>query len=158
MDTILIGPAKIGDAPAIANMSRTLIEPGLPWTWTPRRVAAHMKQRHSMVVVARSGSELVGFVMAQFGNDDVHLTLLGVAQAHRNAGIGRRLMEWVEESAVVAGLFMVKLEVRARNQAARRFYARVGYRESGVMTGYYSGVEDAIKLSRDLRVSGNNAP
>jgi ribosomal-protein-alanine N-acetyltransferase len=158
MDTILIGPAKMGDAPAIANMSRTLIEPGLPWTWTPRRVAAHMKQRHSMVVVARSGSELVGFVMAQFGNDDVHLTLLGVAQTHRNAGVGRRLIEWVEESAVVAGLFMVKLEVRARNQAARRFYARVGYRESGVMTGYYSGVEDAIKLSRDLRVSGSNAP
>ena len=158
MDTILIGPAKMGDAPAIANMSRTLIEPGLPWTWTPRRVAAHMKQRHSMVVVARSGSELVGFVMAQFGNDDVHLTLLGVAQTHRSAGVGRRLIEWVEESAVVAGLFMVKLEVRARNQAARRFYARVGYRESGVMTGYYSGVEDAIKLSRDLRVSGSNAP
>lgn len=158
MDTILIGPAKIGDAPAIANMSRTLIEPGLPWTWTPRRVAAHMKQRHSMVVVARSGSALVGFVMAQFGNDNVHLTLLGVAQTHRNAGIGRRLIEWVEESAVVAGLFMVKLEVRAGNQAARRFYARVGYREAGVMTGYYSGVEDAIKLSRDLRVRDGNAP
>jgi len=45
--------------------------------------------------------------MAQFGNDDVHLTLLGVAQTHRNAGIGRRLIEWVEESAVVAGLFIV---------------------------------------------------
>jgi len=159
MDIVVIGPAKIGDAPGIASMSRNLIEPGLPWSWTPRRVAAHMRQRHSMVVVARSGNELVGFVMAQFGNDDVHLTLLGVAESHRNAGVGRRLIEWVEESAVVAGLFLIKLEVRARNHAARRFYAKVGYKESGVMSGYYSGVEDAIKLSRDLRVTqgGTNA-
>ena len=153
MDTIIIGPARIGDAPGIANMSRNLIEPGLPWTWTPRRVATHMRQRHSMVVVARSGAQLAGFVMAQFGNDDVHLTLLGVAETHRNAGVGRKLVAWVEDSAVVAGLFLVKLEVRARNHAGRRFYAKVGYKESGVVQGYYSGVEDAIKLSRDLRVT-----
>jgi ribosomal-protein-alanine N-acetyltransferase len=153
VDTIIIGPARIGDAPGIANMSRNLIEPGLPWTWTPRRVATHMRQRHSMVVVARSGTQLAGFVMAQFGNDDVHLTLLGVAETHRSAGVGRKLVAWVEDSAVVAGLFLVKLEVRARNHAARRFYAKVGYKESGVVQGYYSGVEDAIKLSRDLRVT-----
>jgi len=153
MNTIIIGPARIGDAPGIANMSRNLIEPGLPWTWTPRRVATHMRQRQSMVVVARSGTQLAGFVMAQFGNDDVHLTLLGVAETHRNAGVGRKLVAWVEDSAVVAGLFLVKLEVRARNHVARRFYAKVGYKESGVVQGYYSGVEDAIKLSRDLRVT-----
>ena len=151
MDIVAIGPARIGDAPGIANMSRTLIEPGLPWSWTPKRVAAHMKQRESMVVVARAGTEMVGFVMAQFGVESVHITLLGVAEAHRSTGIGRRLMAWVEDSAVVAGIFVIKLEVRARNQLARRFYAKAGYRELGSVPGYYSGVEDAIKLSRDLR-------
>jgi ribosomal protein S18 acetylase RimI-like enzyme len=111
-----------------------------------------MQQRSSMVVVAKSGSQLAGFVMAQFGSDSVHVTLLGVAETHRKAGIGRSLIAWVEESAVVAGLFVVQLEVRAGNHAARRFYAKMGYREGGIMAGYYSGIEDAIKLSRGLSV------
>jgi ribosomal protein S18 acetylase RimI-like enzyme len=46
------------------------------------------------------------------------------------------------------------LEVRASNQQARRFYARLGYRETTRTTGYYSGVEDAIRLERDLAVAG----
>jgi ribosomal protein S18 acetylase RimI-like enzyme len=57
----------------------------------------------------------------------------------------------VEESAVVAGLFQVRLEVRQINRNARRFYTSLGYTESGRVTNYYSGREDAIRLSRDLR-------
>ena len=153
MSSILLGPAKIGDAPAIANMSRTLIEPGLPWRWTPRRVAAHMKERENLVVTAKDGRELVGFAMAQFSSEAVHLTLIGVAQSRKRSGVGRRLLAWVEESAIVAGLFRINLEVRAGNHEARRFYAALGYRESGSMPGYYSGIEDAIRLTRDLRVT-----
>jgi len=59
----------------------------------------------------------------------------------------------VEESASVAGLFLMQLEVRASNQPARRFYARLGYRETSRTAGYYSGVEDAIRLERDLAVT-----
>ncbi|HKE94229.1 MAG TPA: GNAT family N-acetyltransferase [Povalibacter sp.] len=153
MSAIVLGPARIGDAPAIADMSRTLIEPGLPWRWTPRRVAAHMKERENLVVIARDGRELVGFAMAQFSTESVHLTLIGVAAHRKRSGIGRRLIAWVEESAVVAGLFQVHLEVRAGNHEARRFYGSLGYRETGCVAGYYSGVEDAIRLSRDLRAT-----
>lgn len=142
----------MGDAPTIANMSRVLIELGLPWSWTPKRVAGHMRQRENMVVIAKDDGELVGFVMAHFGAERVHLTLLGVDQEHQQRGIGRKLVQWVEESAVVAGVFTVSLEVRASNHSARRFYARLGYRELGESSGYYSGIENAIKLMRDLRV------
>jgi ribosomal protein S18 acetylase RimI-like enzyme len=45
----------------------------------------------------------------------------------------------------------VRLEVRAIKRDARHFYASLGYRETDRVDGYYSGIEDAIKLSRDLR-------
>ena len=150
-DKVTLGPARMGDAPAIAHMSRLLIELGLPWSWTPKRVAGHMRQRENMVVIAKDDGEMVGFAMAHFGAERVHLTLLGVAQEHQRRGIGRKLVQWVEESAVVAGVFIVNLEVRASNHSARRFYAHLGYRELGASPGYYSGVEDAVKLTRDLR-------
>lgn len=157
MDTLSLGPARMGDAPAIANMSRALIEPGLPWSWTPKRVAAHMRQRENLVITARDEGQMVGFVMAQFGVESVHLTLLGVLDSHQRRGVGRRLVTWVEESAVTAGLFTVKLEVRAGNHSARRFYAALGYVEGGATPGYYSGIEDAVRLSRDLRSTSRDS-
>jgi ribosomal protein S18 acetylase RimI-like enzyme len=153
MTTIALGLARIGDVPAIAHMSRLLIEAGLPWNWTPRRVAAHLRQRDSLLVVAKENRELVGFVMAQFGDAAVHVTLLAVAASRRRRGAGRRLMAWVEECAVAAGLFKISLEVRAGNRSALRFYAAMGYTQSGVLDRYYSGIEDAVTLVRDLRVA-----
>jgi ribosomal protein S18 acetylase RimI-like enzyme len=142
----------MGEAARIAGMSRTLVEPGLPWSWTPRRVAAHMRQRDNMVVTARTDKDLVGFAMAHFGDDSVHVTLLAVTEAAQRKGIGRQLLAWIEESAVTAGIFVVDLELRAGNGGARMFYTALGYRETGRAAKYYSGIEDAIRMTRNLRV------
>jgi ribosomal-protein-alanine N-acetyltransferase len=153
MSQIAVRLARLGDAPRIANLSRTLIEAGLPWSWTPRRVAAHMRSREHLTVIAVDGGELAGFVLAQFGNRSVHLALLGVAHAHQRRGLGRQLVSWVEDSASVAGLFLMQLEVRAGNEQARRFYTALGYREIARAAGYYSGVEDALRFERDLAIA-----
>lgn len=153
MSEIALRLARLGDAPRIASLSRTLIEAGLPWSWTPRRVYAHMRTREHLTVIAAEGGQLAGFVLAQFGNRSVHLALLGVAAAYQRRGLGRQLVSWVEESASVAGLFLMNLEVRAGNQQARRFYNALGYRETTRAAGYYSGVEDAIRLERDLAIA-----
>jgi ribosomal protein S18 acetylase RimI-like enzyme len=151
MSTFTLGPARMGDAPAIAHLSRDLIETDLPWSWTPRRVAGLMRQRESSAIIALDGKRLAGFILAQFGDESVHIALLGVAKEYRRQGLGRRLVQWVEDTAKIAGLFLVRLEVRAIKRDARYFYASLGYRETDRMEGYYSGIEDAIKLSRDLR-------
>ncbi len=155
MKTVTLGPAKLGEAARIAAMSRALVEPGLPWSWTPRRVAAHMRQRDNMVVTARNERDLVGFAMAHFGDDSVHLTLLAVAEAAQRHGIGRQLLAWLEDSAITAGVFRVELELRAGNTGARRFYTALGYRETGRMPGYYSGMEDAVRMARSLTVGAS---
>jgi ribosomal protein S18 acetylase RimI-like enzyme len=150
--TVILGPARMGEAARIAGMSRALIEPGLPWSWTPRRVAAHMRQRDNMVVTARTDKDLVGFAMAHFGDDSVHVTLLAVAESAQRQGVGRQLLDWIEESAVTAGVFMVELELRAGNSGAKQFYTALGYRETLRVPRYYSGIEDAIRMARNLRV------
>ena len=150
--TVTLGPARMGEAARIAGMSRALIEPGLPWSWTPRRVAAHMRQRDNMVVTARTDKDLVGFAMAHFGDDSVHVTLLAVAESAQRQGVGRQLLDWIEESAVTAGVFTVELELRAGNAGAKQFYTALGYRETLRVPRYYSGIEDAIRMARNLRV------
>ncbi|MFO7306071.1 MAG: GNAT family N-acetyltransferase [Gammaproteobacteria bacterium] len=131
-------------------MSRWLIEAGLTPTWHTERVLWHMQDKESVVLVARDQGRLVGFAIMQFGDASAHLNLLGVAPTRQRNGIGRQLLSWLETSAITAGTFLIGLEVRETNLAARRFYATMGYREIGRVDGYYQGRENAIRMYRDL--------
>jgi len=144
--------AVLDDADLIARMSRRLIEVDLPQSWTVRRIGNHIRSQNSVVVTARDSNVIVGFAVMHFKDDGAHLNLLAVEPDYRRCGIGRDLVKWLEESAIVAGVGFVSLEVRASNHRALRFYSELGYRETGMLPGYYSGVDDAILLARDLRV------
>jgi len=149
--TVTLTPATPHDAQAIAVLSRNEVEMGLPWTWTPARVKRSIAHPESMVLVARNERQAVGFGIMHYASDSAHLNLLAVAPNYRRQGIGRQLMAWLEETASVAGTFLIRLEVRERNLAARRFYARLGYDERGVVPRYYVGREAAVRMARDLR-------
>ena len=142
--------ARPEEAAVIARMSRELIEHGLKWRWTPMRVTASIRAVDVNVVVACVDAKLAGFAIMRYGEDDAHLDLLAVAPRYRRAGVGRRLLRWLEECAVVAGTFAVALEVRAANEGAQKFYARMGYRPLVELPGYYQGVEAALRMARDL--------
>jgi ribosomal-protein-alanine N-acetyltransferase len=75
-----------------------------------------------------------------------------VRPGYRKQGVGKQLVEWLESSARTAGIFLIRLELRAGNDAALNFYRKLGYRESGRRRGYYSGREDALCMSRDMSV------
>jgi ribosomal protein S18 acetylase RimI-like enzyme len=145
--------ARYADAEGIARLSQAVIEVGLQPSWPAQRVLWHMRDRESIVLTANIGAELAGFAIMRFGDSAAHLNLLAVAPAHQRRGIGRNLLAWLEDSAMVAGTFLIKLEVRAGNAGARAFYARLGFRELGELAGYYQGRENGVQMARDLKVS-----
>ena len=153
MNAIELRPARRADAPRLAAMSRKLIESGLEPCWTTERIERQLRSDDCVVLTARTTGEIAGFAIMQYGDDAAHLNLLAVQPAYRRLGIGRELIGWLEETARVAGTFAIRLEVRAANSTARAFYAALGYRETRLVPGYYQGVEDAIRLSRDLAVA-----
>jgi len=142
--------ARGEDAEEIAGMSRDTIEEGLAWSWTPTRVRRSILSRESSVVVARREERVAAFAIMYFGDDVAHLNLLAVAAPHRRQGIGRRLIRWLSESAVEAGVFRIDLELRARNAAARAFYERLGFEALNVVQGYYQGLEPALRMTKRL--------
>ncbi len=71
---------------------------------------------------------------------------------YQRSGIGRRLVEWLEQCARVAGTFVISLEVRLSNADARAFYRKLGYTELARIPRYYAGREAAMRMNRDLRV------
>ena len=148
-----ISVARAADARPIARMSRMFVEYGLPWSWTEDRILGAIRHRETAVIVARDKRRLAGFAIMQFGDAHAHLSLLAVAPAYRGLGLGRELVEWLEACARTAGLFDVRLELRASNEAARAFYASLGYRETGSVRAYYAGREDARRMQHDLSIN-----
>ncbi len=147
--------ARLDEAAEIAFMSRDMIEQGLAWRWTPRRVAGSIKAADVNVLIARGGQRLAGFAIMRYEEDNAHLDLLAVAPQCRRTGVGKALVRWLEECAVVAGIFNVTLELRAGNQGARRFYASLGYRPVAEVPGYYQGREAALRMQHDLSRRSN---
>jgi [ribosomal protein S18]-alanine N-acetyltransferase len=117
-----------------------------------------MRHPESIVLTARYGATTAGFAIMRYGDDVAHLNLLAVDPAHRRRGVARKIMMWLEETALTAGTFIIGLELRATNEAALAFYATLGYRELGRVSGYYQGIESAIRMARGVRTSRDAVP
>lgn len=151
-----LGPARNADLPRIAALSRQEIEAGLAPAWTMARLDRSRRDPETMLLVARlraaeGNGRFAGFAIMAYGDTRAHLNLLAVDPALRRQGIARRMLEWLERSAIEAGTFDVTLELRASNQGAQAFYAAQGYEATGRVSRYYQGIEDAIRMRRDLR-------
>jgi len=142
--------AVSADVTAIATMSRDLIETGLGWSWTPQRVAHALRRRDSVGAVASSGGRLAGFAIMRFGWEEANLDLLAVAPRYRRRGVGRALVRWLEESALVAGVGVVRLQVRADQPGTQAFYRALGYRPWRKVAGYYARRQTAVYMAHDL--------
>ena len=153
MQDYRLEPAHLSDAARLASMSHEFIESGLRPAWGASRIGWYVRHVDSVVLTARSDRTIAGFAIMRFADEVAHLNLLAVDPVHRRRGIARRLITWLEESALTAGTFHISLELRERNAPARAFYGALGYCERGRVPGYYQGVEAAIRMERDVRVS-----
>lgn len=148
---ITLRPALARDSHAIALMSREHVEHGLGWKYDALRIQRALARSDVSLPAACDRGSLVGFAMMEFGDERAHLVLMAVRPTHRRRGVGRRLVEWLIESALAAGIESVHLELRATNDAARRFYRALGFGETILVPRYYGGTESALRMVRVLR-------
>lgn len=140
------------DALQIAEMSRTMIEVGLGWSWTPGRVIRSLQHPEMNVAVACCGGDFAGFGIARYRDREAHIPLFAVDCAYRRKGVGTALIHWIEDTALTAGIGVIRLEARLGNTVARAFYRALGYREIETVAGMYRGVEAGVRLAKDLWV------
>ena len=150
--------ARAGDALAMSRMSRDFIENGLDWKYSPGRIAALVADQETVALAACDGAALQAFAVMQFGAERAHLVLMCVEPALRRQGVGRRLIAWLVESARVAGIVSIHLELRADNEAAHTFYDSLGFVETVVVPGYYQGRVSARRMQLLLRPPAPDRP
>jgi ribosomal protein S18 acetylase RimI-like enzyme len=142
--------AQDDDAHQLATFARDLIEAGLGWSYQPQRIASLIDDPEIVTLVARERGEPIGFASMRFGETRAHLILLAVQPDHQRRGIGRSLVLWLLETARVAGITSIHVELRMSNVPAFAFYRALGFAETIRVHGYYRGRETARRMIRML--------
>ncbi len=132
MNEIVIRPATLGDAAAMARLAGQL-----GYTVTERdvgrRFAELVRQAgHAVYVAAAPEAEAVGWIHLYIDYSLMHspVVALGglvVDEAYRGRGIGRRLMEQAEAWGRAHGCAAVYLKTNVIRREAHAFYESIGY-------------------------------
>jgi [ribosomal protein S18]-alanine N-acetyltransferase len=119
-----------------------------PRPWTFGLFLGEISQRASRVyLVARVGSEVVGYAGMFRAVADGHITTVAVDPAWQRHGVATRMLLALARSAVDRGCHNLTLEVRMSNSGAQALYQRFGFAPAGVRKGYYPETgEDALVM------------
>jgi ribosomal-protein-alanine N-acetyltransferase len=102
------------------------------------------------------------FVLEQAGNIlgyggfwkigyEAQITNLVIAREQRRKGLGQRFLEHLLRQAKTEGCTVVTLEVRSRNAAAQKLYARAGFTVQGKRPrAYTQPPDDAVHMEKTL--------
>ena len=70
----------------------------------------------------------------------IHTLVVDPVQAGK--GCGREFVRFYEQYALDQGCLDLRMDTNARNTAARRLYARLGYWEAGIVPCVFNGIPD----------------
>lgn len=98
-----------------------------PWNDPRKDIARKLQVQPELFLVGLLQGDLVASVMAGYEGHRGWVNYLAVAPAHRRKGLGRRLMEEVEQRLLERGCPKLNMQVRSANGEAMAFYRRLGY-------------------------------
>jgi ribosomal-protein-alanine N-acetyltransferase len=126
-----------------------------PRPWSASLFLAEMSQRGSRTyLVAKNGSDVVGYAGMMYTGREAHVTNIAVDPAWHGNKIGSRLLLTIVNEAIARGAQKISLEVRVTNQVAQSMYEKFGFVVSGVRKGYYIETnEDAYVMVVDKALS-----
>jgi ribosomal-protein-alanine N-acetyltransferase len=120
--------------------------------WSQGNFIDSLAAGYAAFVLRDAHGELLGYLLAMRGVDEMHLLNITVAPPWQRRGLARRLLDAVCRLCRDQGCAQLWLEVRTGNTRARAVYRRYGFAEVGLRRGYYpvpqgGPREDAVLMS-----------
>jgi N-acetylglutamate synthase-like GNAT family acetyltransferase len=136
MNALQIRQATPADADAIARLLGQL---GYPTddAVVPERLDRLQRNHRAAVLVAQRGDEVIGLATVHVlsvlnrPRNVAWLTALVVDESVRGSGVGRRLVESVEDFARQSGCERLSVTTQEHRTDARTFYSRIGLEPTG---------------------------
>lgn len=145
MPDIAITKMTDAEIPALVEIERQ--EFSVPWDENMFRQEVD-NPGISRSYVAVADGRVVGYFVAWFFGERVHLLNIAVSSTNKRRGIGSRLLRFLIDMAVLDKKKVITLEVRESNKGAIAFYKAFDFEVVGKKEGYYrENNEDAILMA-----------
>lgn len=148
-EVVSIEPMRRTDLEAVARIDRRCF----PVPWLPGAYLTELSNRSACYLVARIGSEVVGYAGAWVIMSEAHITTLAVDPVWQRRRIGERLLIALLEEGLLRGASLVTLEVRESNRTAQKLYRKYGFRETAIRKSYYTdnGENALVMWAEEIR-------
>lgn len=141
------------DIEAIVSMEKAVFSDA----WTAKGIRDTYNQSHAFVMTAEVENKLAGYCIVYFVLDEGEIARIAVDNCFRRQGVGRKLLEQVENTCKEKGIIRLMLDVRESNESARAFYKSLGFKEDGVRRNFYEmPKENAVLMSKQVNASEAN--
>lgn len=121
-----------------------------PWTEEMFRQEVEDNEMSRSFVALYEG-RLIGYFVAWFIHDQVHLLNIAVASSHKRRGIAKRMLEYLIDLSTNQNKQMITLEVRESNESAIALYRAFGFIQIGLRREYYTDdKENAVLMLKYL--------
>ncbi|MNJ08555.1 Acetyltransferase YpeA [compost metagenome] len=116
-----------------------------------------VRRANASLIVAEQQGKLAGYALLLFhrGTSLARLYSIAVSPAWRGHGLGQRLLEQAQASALQRNCAWLRLEVRTDNPAAVSLYESNGYQRFAVVDDYYEDHSQALRYEKRIL---RNAP
>ncbi len=144
---VSIRPMEYGDVDAVVAIDQA----SYPTPWSEQAYRTELRNRSAVYLVAEGwDGRVLGYAGMWVVVDEMHVTTVAVASAHRRLGIARRLLVALCREGLECGATRMTLEVRSRNAAAIALYEQLGFERQGRRRGYYQDTgDDAVIMWQD---------
>ena len=123
----------------------------VPWS---KGVIKDCIQSDYQSVLLKQNQSIIGYAFLMVGFEECHLLNMCIDKHVQNQGLGRKLLQYLENICKYHQSTSFLLEVRKSNPIAHSLYSSFGFEQIGVRKNYYrtvDGREDAIVMIKQLK-------
>jgi len=114
----------------------------VPWNDPKLDIERKLKVNPELFLVGLIDGKIAATVMGGYEGHRGWVNYLAVSPEYRRMGLGREIMDAVEEKLKAMGCPKINLQIRTNNFEAIKFYERVGYKMDDVVSMGKRLVED----------------
>lgn len=144
---LIVRNMQMSDAEGIAVLEREAFSDA----WTEKGIIDTFHQQQAFIVVAEKDEQIVGYCIMYYVLDEGEIARIAVSDSCRRQGVGRAVLNEVNNICLQKGISRILLDVRESNDAARAFYKQYGFVEDGMRKNFYDmPKEHAVLMSKDI--------
>jgi len=116
--------------------------------WDYEILKEELNSRTSKYIVAKkSNNIIVGFAGIKIILDEAEIMNIVTKKEERHQGIGKLLLNEIIKISKENNIYLINLEVNAKNTIAINLYKKYNFKEVGLRKKYYNGQDDAVLMT-----------